>query len=386
MKFIEDFVEYCQEFTGCPDIFLRWSGLLALSAVAGDKHVHRRGDWDVRPNLWVLIVGNSSSYKSAGLNASRRLLQVAVPGCLAAQEYSHEAMIEELHDNPHRVFYYDEAHAFFSMLESPYNKGKMKSAFMSLYGRIPLKRKIKGKDGLGVESDINSAYVCWGGASTPVQLTEVLNGKTTDLLSGLFPRFLMVPYFGAERSIEDPPPSDPAKREALISKLRDLSMVGDREYTYSPEALQIKHQWLIRFNKRESSSDLLTTAFYRKMRDEHFHKIAMLSAFERGSILMDTEDVENAIQFLWPVEKEWATLIERLTEKEWDREANRVESFLKKNVLCDRNDLLRAVRGIRAQKLSAILSGLLQDGKIDMPPPEKTGGRPRIKIRWVFDE
>lgn len=384
MKFVDDFLDYCQEFTGCPETFLKWSALLALSAVAGDKHVHRRGDWDVRPNLWVLLVGNSSSYKSAGLNAARRLLNEAAPGCLASQEYSHEALIEDIAINPHRVFYYDEAHSFFSMLESPYNKGKMKSAFMSLYGRVPIQRQIKGKDGKGETHLVTGAYVCWGGASTPVQLTEVLNGKTTDLLSGLFPRFIMVPYFGEERSIEDPPPADPKKRDALIARLRYLALSSGRVYTYSEEARQTKSKWLGQFNKRAESSDLLLAAFYRKLRDEHFHKVAMLSAFERESSIIEIKDVAEASSLLWPVEREWQGLIGRLSEKEWDREANRVEEFIKSRAKVDRTDILRTVRGIRAQKLTAILAGLFQDKKIKTYDKE-TDGRARSIIEWTGD-
>lgn len=382
MKFIDDFVGYCRDFTGCPEIFLRWSALLALSAVAGDKHVHRRGDWDIRPNLWVLLIGNSSSYKSTGLNASRRLLAEASPGILASQEYSHEALLEDLAVNPHRAFYYDEAHSFFSMLESSYNKGKMKSAFMSLYNRIPLERKIKGKQGIGETHSISGAYVSWGGASTPFQLAETLEGKTTDLLSGLLPRFVIVPYFGSESCVEDPPPADTIKRSALVQRLKDLSLCGERSYTYNPEALKAKHSWLSQFNQRaQESGDSLTAAFFRKMRDEHFHKISMLSAFERGSSVMSVEDIAESAGLLWIVEKEWPKLIERLTEKEWDRSANRIEEFIQKEQEVDRQDILRSIRGIKAQKLTAILQGLEQDRKI-MLREEPTTGRPRQVITW----
>lgn len=384
MRFIDDFVDYCRDFTGCPTPFLRWSALLAISAIAGDDHVHRRGDWDVRPNLWVLLLGNSSSYKSAGLNAARRLISATYPSIIAAQEYSHEALIEDLALEPHKVFYYDEAHSYFAMLESTYNKGKMKSAMMSLYNRIPIKRKIKGKEGAGEVHEITNAYVCWGGASTPVQITDVLAGKTTDLLSGLFPRFVMVPYFGAETTIEDPPPASYEKRMNLINQIKTLKESSGREYVYSQEALQVKHDWLERFNKRANSSDTLISAFYRKMRDEHFHKITMLSAFARGSHIMDVEDLKFTIPMLWDVEREWKNMIERITEKEWDRDANRVEHFIQKQGICDRADILRTVRGIRAQKLSSILDGLKQDQKIDILPPNKsTGGRPKVAIKWL---
>jgi hypothetical protein len=214
-----------------------------------------------------------------------------------------------------------------------------------------------------------------------VQLTEVLNGNTSDLLSGLFPRFIMVPYFGSEKSVEDPPPADPIKKKTLVDTLRSLSLCGEREYVYSPEALAAKHKWLSQFNKRAELSDLLLAAFYRKMRDEHFHKVAMLSAFERGSSIMEVSDVAEAASFLWPVEREWGPLLSRLTQKEWDREADRVEAYIQKNGIVDRTDLLKNVRGIRAQKLTAILDGLKQDGKVTLKT-ETTEGRSRSKITW----
>ena len=380
MKFIDAFVDYNQDFTGCPEIFLRWSALLLLSAVAGYRHVHRRGNWDVRPNLWILILGNSSSYKSTGLSSMRRLLHESCPGVLASQEYSHEALIEDVAINSHRVFLYDEAESYFKMLSQKYN-APMRSAMMSLYNGAPLQRQIKGRDGKGETHTVENSYICWGGASTPFQIATHLNGSTTDLLSGMFPRFIMVPYFGEERSIEDPPPDNKDKRRRLCDRLRELSVVGDREYTYTPDALKIKSAWLARFNKRAESAEMLLSAFYRKLRDEHVHKVAILSAFERGSSKMEAEDITNAIELLWPVEREWLGLLERLTEKEWDRESNRVEAFIKKLGIVDRSDILKTIRGIRAQKLTAILQGLCQDHKITMED-KKTDGRTKTVITW----
>lgn len=382
MKFVDDFVAYNRDFTGCPDIFLKWSALLALSAVAGYKHVHRRGNWDVRPNLWVLLLGNSSSYKSTGLSSMRRLIFEAAHDVLASQEYSHESLIEDIAANPQRLFVYDEAESYFKMLAQKYN-APMRSMMMSLYNNVPIQRKIKGKDGKGETFTIDHSYICWGGASTPFQMASHMNGSTTDLLSGLFPRFVMVPWFGTESTIEDPPPDDKEKRRGLVERLRQLAVVGEREYQYTPEALTIKHDWLSRFNKRAESAEVLLSAFYRKMRDEHIHKVSMLSAFERGSALMEAVDITTAIEFLWPVEKEWMGLIEKLTEKEWDREAKRIEDFIRKEGKVDRVDVLRCVRGIKAQKLTAVIQGLEQDEKISVHI-EKTSGRPKQLLTWIF--
>lgn len=382
MKFVDDFVDYCKDFTGCPEVFTRWSALYALSAAAGYNHVHRRGNWDVRPNLWILILGNSSSFKSSGLSSARKLLHEACPAVLASQEYSHEAFIEDVAQNPHRVFFYDEAESYWKMLAQKYN-APMRSAMMSLYNSVPLQRRIKGKDGHGETHTIEYSYICWSGASTPYQIATHLNGSTTDLLSGMLPRFIIVPYFGKETYIEDPPPDDKIKRHLLVERLQYLHNLPEREYKYTPAALEVKHQWLSKFSKRMETAEMLMSAFYKKMRDEHIHKLALLSAFERESPDMDVEDIENAIQFLWPVEREWGTLLERLTEREWDRDAMRVADFIKANRKVSRREILRGCRGIKAQKLSAILDGFVQDNQVRIDPKAGTADKPTTAVEWL---
>ena len=208
-----------------------------------------------------------------------------------------------------------------------------------------------------------------------------MNG-TTDLLSGLFPRFLIVSYFGKDRSIEDPPPASSKKRDRLVAALRGLANQGEREYAYSPEAATAKHKWLVDFDARMHKADPIMGAFYKKMRDDYFHKIAMLSAFERGSNAMSKDDVGEAIDLLWPIEAGWKESIERMTAREWDRDASRVEELIKERGELDRSDILQALRNIKAQKLTAILNGLYQDNKVQMDKSD-TPGRPRSVIKWV---
>lgn len=355
---------------------------MTLSAVAGDRHIHRRGDWDVRPNIWILLLGNSSSYKSTGLAAARRLLFLAAPNVLAAQEYSHEKLIQDISENPHRLFIYDEAESFFRLLDQN-NNGSMKATLMTLWNRHPYRREIRGKDGNGEISVIDNAYLCWGGASTSVQIANQMKNGSSDLLSGFLPRFTIVSYFGKERIIEDPPPADLTKREALVSRLKYLAFSPDRFYTYTNEAIEAKRAWLSDFEKRSQGADFLLGSFYKKLRDEQFHKLCLISAFERESSEMTIDDVAEAASMLWQVEKGWPDVLSKLSEKEWDRDISRVENFIKSEHKVDRKEILRAIRGVKAQKLTAILDGLTQDGKIDISKEDNHITKPKTIITWV---
>lgn len=380
MKFVDDFVSYCQDFTACPEIFLRWSAITTLSAVAGRKHAYLTGDWNIYPNLWTLILGNSSSYKSTGVNASKRLLEQAWPGVFASQQYSHEALFEDLAVEPHRFFVYDEAETFLRMINSKYNLG-MEPTMISLYNGQNMNRKIKGKSGHDPVIEIRNPYLSWLGASTQHQIAESLQGNASGFLSGFWPRFIIVPFYGEETSMLFPPPSDKIKAAALIAQLTSLMKVGEREYRYSPDAKRDLLLWTSRFQERLAKCDPMLGAFYKKQKDEHFHKLCILSAFERGSSIIDVSDVEFVIPMLWSIEKEWPSLLERFTEREWDRDINRIENFIKTAGETDREELLRKVRGIKAQKLSSILDGLRQDYKIQMVP-QTTSGRTRMTIKW----
>ena len=377
MKFIDDFVDYARDFTGCPTPFLRWSALLCLSTIAGRKHRLLRGNWDVVPNLWVLLLGSSSSYKSTGLAIARKLLREASPALLMGQEYSHEKLLEDLSLQPHRLFTYDEAESFFSMLNQKYN-APMKSALMSLWRDDFYERSTKG----GGTITIRDAYLCWGGASTPVQLARQMEGKDSDLLSGMLPRFMIVPFFGDEKSIVDPPPDNHIKRDALVSQLKSLAVCGERQYTYTPEALTLKEKWFTSFQSRLSGVDNRMAPFFRKMRDEHYHKIAILSAFARGDTEIKVEDLAEVTAFLTPIESGLADVLEQLISTQWSRDSDRIKQVIKKHGTITRSALADKVR-IRGMHLDKHLSGLKLDGLIATSTENSRPNRPTQVITWL---
>lgn len=376
MKFVDDFVDYAREFTGCPKPFLEWSSILCLSVVAGKKHCHRRGDWNVYPNLWIMLLGNSSSYKSTGLSIARRLLREAMPDCLLGQEYSSEKLLDDLAENPHRLFTYDEAETFFKMLGQKYNP-TLKSALMTLWRDDWYVRKTKQG-----ESIIKDAYLCWGGASTPVQIASQINGHDTDLLSGMLPRFTLVPYFGEEHSIPNPPPSNQQKRDNLVRQLRELSVIGEREYVYTPSTLKMIEDWQKRFDKRAKEYDPILGAFLRKMRDEHFHKLCMISAFQRGATEMTETDLGEVVPRLWQIESQLPIALGHLMDTQFGRQQERIKSFLAGKLLVTKRDLCRRFQKVDSKTMNSMLTNLEESGFIEI---EKIASKtkPVMQIKWV---
>jgi len=383
MKFADDFLVYAKEFTGCSDSFLTWSALYALSSVASDEHVFRTGSWDIRPSLWILLTATSSSYKSAGLKEARDLIYRVDPSILASQVYSTQSLLEDIAANEQRSFFYNEAETYFKLISQSWNEG-MRSLMMDLFDRAPIQKNIKGKKGEQNIFTITHPYICWAAASTPAQIAQYFSGGTTDLLSGFFPRILLIPESGKNRSYALSPPKDLTKFVALAERLAELRATKSCEYSISGSARLLHENWYSRITKRQQEADPILSAFYLKMRDVYFLKIALLSAFERGSSMIDDRDLEFATPLLWDIENNWKGLVELFTEDEWGRKENRVADFIRKKQVVDRSDLINSIRGIRAQKLTAILAGLFQDRKIKTYDQE-TKGRPRAMIEWIDD-
>lgn len=299
-----------------------------------------------------------------------------MPDCLLGQEYSSEKLLDDLAANPHRLFVYDEAETFFKMLAQTYNP-TLKSALMTLWRDDWYVRKTKTKDAV-----IKNAYLCWGGASTPVQIAGQINGHDTDLLSGMLPRFTLVPYFGEEHSIPNPPPSDTQKKASLVARLMELATTGEREYSYSPNALKMIEDWQRRFDKRAKDYDPILGAFLRKMRDEHFHKLAMLSAFERGVVIMDETDLAFVVPHLWQIESQLSQALGHLTDTQFGRQQERVSTYLRQRLIVTKSDLYRRFSKIGAKTMEAMLYNLQQQDLIDLVPV-KGKTKPTTEVRWI---
>lgn len=373
MKFLKDFEEYCYPMTGSPAVFVRWTALLMLSVVAGRKHYIRRADNRRCPNLWILILGLSSSYKSEPLRYASNLLYRVCSDAIGAQIFSFEKFLEDMDKNPHQVFIYDEASTAFHNFASPYNQG-LKAAWLTLYSGTPFKKIIKGATHMGETAFVENAYLCFGGASTPSQINEQLNGSTNDLLSGFFQRFTLVSYFGEERTVVRQPPADDARKQALIDKLQTLWDSPENEYVYSLEADALFQEWHGDIDKRMKLSEERLHSYYKKQRDEQFDRIAILSAFERGSRTIEVHDVENAIELLYPIEKSWPLILTKFTEKEWARDRERIIAFMKLNGDSTRREISRKLH-IEGGHLTAHLTGLKADDIINYLPKKSKSGR-----------
>src|SRR5258708_7137244 len=121
-RFTESYIAYANKFTDCPDPFLLWGSLLAISASLSRSVYVAAGSWNISPHIWLILIGKSSSHKSTAISIVEDLIEVVDSERSAPAEFTAEAIIQSLAANSNRLFIFDEAKSFFDMLGKKYNE------------------------------------------------------------------------------------------------------------------------------------------------------------------------------------------------------------------------------------------------------------------------
>ena len=96
MSFLDSFLEYGSKFES-PTSFWKWAGYSAVAAVLRDNVYRKRGLTCLFPNIYVLIVADSSQHrKNHPLDAAGTLIKKVNNTKLLSGSYSFQFMLMEL--------------------------------------------------------------------------------------------------------------------------------------------------------------------------------------------------------------------------------------------------------------------------------------------------
>lgn len=378
MRFTDAYLEYAKEFTDCPDVFLMWGALLAISASLSREVYVEIGSWNIAPHLWLIVIGKSSSHKSTAISIVEDLMEMVDSERSAPHEFSAEAIITSLSKSSNRLFIFDEAKGFFDMVSKKYNES-LKSLFTTLY-RKPTYTRETLKHG---RLQISNAYIPMGMATTPEWLRASLQDAEQSALSGFLARFLMVPYVGAgNKPIPRPPPHDPEKFKALAETLRGFTRIS-QPFAYTTEADAFMSSWYHETTKRENESLPVLGPFFEHMKNEAIHKLSVIFAIDRGEREITIAAVKDAVLALSYVEDMLPSLVEDLTDNRTDRDRRKVAGYIKTKGSCHRQDLALAVH-IHGENLTRYINGLIEDGLVmSAKIPGKT--KAIVALTWIGD-
>jgi hypothetical protein len=375
-RFTEKYLEYAKEFTDCPEVFLHWGALLAISASLSRKVYVEIGAWNQSPNLWIVLIGKSSSHKSTAISRVEDLIEAIDVDRLAPSEFTAEAIIDALSKNSTRLFIFDEAKSFFDSMAKKYNQG-LNALLTTLYRKQNYSRTTMN-NGL---VNIQNAYLAMGMATTPEWLRQSLQDAEQSAMSGFLARFLMIPYSGNGNKIfPKPPPHDLVKFDALKDMLRVFQRI-EQSFAYTPEADKAFDTWFIEITEREHRAIPMLGGFYEHFKNEAIHKLSIIYALDRGEKEITRSAFGEAVCALAYVEEMLPSLLEDLTSDRLEQDRRKIKNHLRTNGICRREDLANAVH-IHGDKLSNHLRGMQADDLIKMwQEPTKT--RKVWMLEWI---
>lgn len=378
-RFTDRYLDYAKDFTDCPDVFLTWGALLAISSVLSRQVYVEIGSWNIAPHLWMILIGKSSSHKSTAISIVENLVEDISPDRLASHEFSSEAIIKSLSENPNRLFVFDEAKSFFDSMSKSYNES-LKSLFTILY-RKPNYTRTTLKHGT---VSISGAYMPIGMATTPEWLRSSLQDAQEAALSGFLARFLMVPYLGVgNRPIARPKPHSVEKYESLRETLRGFGRIA-RPYAYTPEADAYLEKWYCDTTDRENDSLPVLGPFFEHIKNEAVHKLAVIMAIDRGEDAITLPGLQEACMALSYIEDQLPAMVMDITDNKMERNRKRIAQYIQSVRVCKREDVADRLH-VHGEELSRHLQGLEADGFISISKVP-TARRPKTEIRWEKGE
>lgn len=376
MRFTEAYLDYAKEFTDCPDIFLHWGALLSISSVLSRSVYFKSGRWNPAPNLWLILIGKSSSHKSTAIGIAEDLVEGIDANRLAPHEFTQEAIIKALSENASRMFIFDEAKSFFDSTMKDYNKG-LSALLTTLYRKSHYTRTTMKHGTLNIQN----AYLTMGMATTPEWLRKSLQNAEETALAGFLSRFLLIPYTGdGNKPYSISPPDDMMKFGALKDTLREMKAMS-HEFSYEPDALVAFDIWFDDLTARENSTLPIFGSFYEHFKNEAIHKLSIIYAVDRGEKTITRSAFGEAVSALAYVEEMLPSLVEDLTSDVSERERKKIRDHVKSKGVCTRESLANDVH-IHGEKLTRHLVGLKADGLITLTE-RKTKTRPITMVDWT---
>ena len=362
MPFIDDYKEYCAEFTDSPPIFHHRIAYCILSTVLSRKVFLLQGYKKVFPNLWLIIVAPSSFYrKSYSLGIAEDILrstsELTGESYILPREFSHEKFVEILAQQPQGLLIAYEFRTFMAMMSKDYMIGTQ-SMITELFDN-PAVYDRKTKTG---EYEIKDPFLNILTATTIDWLKASI--KDIDLASGFLPRFLIAPHIGKKDStMAWQKPHDLGKKDALVAQLTSISKLSG-PCTITEEAKTYYSNWYKRFEDEWSRPGLLSP-FYARIQ-EYAKKLAILTCIDQtGACLIGVDHMKTACT-LSDTYTRWITSIVEEDLTYMDKGQRKVMEAIKEagDNGISREELLRKTRLLADRQLAPIIATFLESKQV----------------------
>jgi len=197
---------------------------------------------------------------------------------------------------------------------------------------------------------------------------------------GFMSRVIFVAQESTDRVMSISPPDDPVMRMKLLEDLQDIKDTFKGPIELSIEAFEHYDNWFHKQHHKLRTSEERVADFYQR-RADHVRKIALIMAANSRRDHIELQDMQWAIRVLEMLDPALDSIITPLSLGESGHELDLVRRTIEKHGELSRTSLVRkcSSRGIDAEKLSKLISTLIQAGMVEEDKIGRKGGR---LYRW----
>lgn len=377
--FIKEYIETVTKTTDSPKIFHLFAAYALLSAVVGNRVYIPFGSNEIHCNVWAVVIAPSSLFrKTTALSIPRGYLwnQDYSKEKVLPSEFTPEALITTLEQNPEGILFCSEFGGFLSIMNKDYMQGT-KELLTDLYDSPQLYiRKLKNSE-YTIEQPALSIF----GATTLNWFADRV--KENDWHGGFLNRFLFVPATKKEKTLAWPEPPDPEGVKFIKNHLGKVNrfLDGKRLAIDDRHVKPVYIEWVNRFERQAGHSEELS-GFLARL-EVYVLKFAALNALtsDNPSVVPTKEHIEHAIRIVeWVYQSTTRLFSEEISFNPEEKMEKKILSLLEKEPQgLSQSALIKKVQGRNTYKWTKqIIQNLQEQGRIapNKIPSGKQGGSP----------
>jgi hypothetical protein len=242
-SFLDAYKDYAINLTDAPIIFHDMIGLSLMSLAVGHSPIETSPK-EMYPNIWLLIVGLSGiSRKSTALDLAQSVRPSG--SCLLPNDFTKEALIEELSRNPQGISIWDECGSLLKQVkyEKNYQSG-LDDVLCLLYSlNNPYRRKLRSGEFCLEKICFN---LLW--ATTASKFLKIADSE--HIISGFLARFLIVygekEFSSPRRNLKSEDYQRKENAKKLLQQVWDYFHCEQRSFIFETPALEIANAWQMR--------------------------------------------------------------------------------------------------------------------------------------------
>lgn len=347
---------------------------LAVSATLGNRAWIPWTNGKLFPNMYLLMLSESASYKSTAIDMIRDVLNEVHDEIEAPSDCTSASMANVFRKYKQGLLCVDEFSTILKAEEGHFST--VKTMLTSIYNsprryKLPYRMQEDTADKDYIEHPVFSLVA----ATTPH--TFVKDADIEDMKGGFLSRFITIPGRQSERCIHTPPGVDWGKIKGFASSLKNLRDARfwnpEQPVEITDEARAVRAEWYssIRIKlDREPEYIELANAINRIR--TYALKFAMLHSIVEGrDHKIDTEDISEGIKIAnAAIESLFKCMINlevSCSDNEWTKNYAKAELYLSQNAAVGpviKTDLYRHIRHISKKELDNILITMKDAGKI----------------------